>query len=158
MMMMIVMVFDSGAGLRLMGGDGDISSSLYPGQWDSETDNNQLLVGRERRKTDRRRSSQREICICFHNTELYHSLFSYWTLRNFFSWQIISSSSGWQSRSMMSSCSSPSVSDSLSGLETASRQGRISFMIDKCVTRENMEEKTLLEPEIFTSVGLLNIK
>ena len=32
MMMMIVMVFDSGAGLRLMGGDGDISSSLYPGQ------------------------------------------------------------------------------------------------------------------------------
>ena len=30
MMMMVLVVFDSGAGLRLMGGDGDISSSFYP--------------------------------------------------------------------------------------------------------------------------------
>ena len=30
MMMMVLVVFDSGAGLRVMGGDGDISSSFYP--------------------------------------------------------------------------------------------------------------------------------
>ena len=83
----------------------------------------------------------------------------YWTLRNFFSWLTISSISGWQSRSMMSSsCSSPSVSASLSGLETVSLQGKISFMMDKWVTREEREEKTFLEPEIFTSDCELSIK
>ena len=40
MMMMVLVVFDSGAGLRLMGGDGDISSYFYPQTEDQTEDQN----------------------------------------------------------------------------------------------------------------------
>ena len=59
---MMVVEFDSGAGLGVKGGDGDISSSLYLARQTDRTQHQQPISAEGR---EEKQSSEREIFICF---------------------------------------------------------------------------------------------